>query len=102
LNITWWSNASGTWNVYGSEYIFENGTYCAFSTNFSGNTTYHWNVSVSNGTVWINESYWFNTTNVTTGTGITLSYSWVVGPIIMYGGLAIFYWRRCKRRKKEV
>jgi len=50
--ITWYSNSSGTWKVFGSNItgIDGNGTYYQTNSNFSNyHLTYYWNVSVSDG-----------------------------------------------------
>jgi len=50
MNISWYSNSSGTWEVFGTNISVGNGTYNQTNANFSDyNTTYWWYVSVSDG-----------------------------------------------------
>jgi hypothetical protein len=50
VTITWYSNSSGSWQVFGVNSSVGNGTYHQKNNNFSDyNTTYWWNVSVDDG-----------------------------------------------------
>lgn len=70
FNITWRTNATGSWADFGTDNTsVTNGTYAqrAVWANQS-NTTYYWNVSVLNGIGnWTNESYYFKTDEYTWG-----------------------------------
>jgi hypothetical protein len=47
MMITWYSNSSGTWQIFGINNSVGNGTYYQTNSNFSSSgTTYWWNVSV--------------------------------------------------------
>jgi len=48
MAINWYSNSSGTWQIFGSNISIENGTYSQINSNFSNfATTYWWYVSVT-------------------------------------------------------
>ena len=50
INITWFSNSSGSWQIFGYDRNENNGTYYQTNNNFSSSlTTYYWNVSVNDG-----------------------------------------------------
>ena len=50
MTITWYSNSSGSWQIFGTNNSVGNGTYSQNNSNFSSyNTTYYWNVSVNDG-----------------------------------------------------
>jgi len=50
INITWYSNSSGSWQIFATDSSVGNGTYSQTNTNFTGySTTYYWNVSVNDG-----------------------------------------------------
>jgi len=50
MTITWYSNSSGSWQVFGTNTSISNGTYHQTNSNFSDyNTTYWWNITVSDG-----------------------------------------------------
>lgn len=62
MNITWYWNDSGTWDLFGSNNSIGNGTYQQNNSNFSNvETTYWWSVNCSDGTHWSNETYHFTT-----------------------------------------
>lgn len=48
MSINWYSNSSGSWEVFGSNISIEDGTYSQINSNFSNfGTTYWWYVSVT-------------------------------------------------------
>jgi len=50
MAITWYSNSSGSWQVFGTNISVSNGTYHQINNNFSNYfTIYWWNVTVSDG-----------------------------------------------------
>jgi hypothetical protein len=50
LNVTWYSNSSGTWQAFGTNNSVSNGTYHQNNSNFSLYfTTFWWNITVSDG-----------------------------------------------------
>jgi major membrane immunogen (membrane-anchored lipoprotein) len=50
MTIQWYSNLSGSWNIFGTNNTVSNGTYHQTNTNFSEyGKTYWWNVTVSDG-----------------------------------------------------
>ena len=50
MNITWYSNSSGSWQIFGVNNSISNGTYYQTNSNFSSpGITYWWNVSVYDG-----------------------------------------------------
>ncbi|UCF12611.1 MAG: DUF2341 domain-containing protein [Thermoplasmatales archaeon] len=50
MNVTWYSNSSGTWQVFGTNSSVVNGTYHQTNTNFSKTgKTYWWYVTVNDG-----------------------------------------------------
>jgi hypothetical protein len=66
MNITWYTNASGSWvtfNTTGDASGVGNGTYSATNTSWitSHSTKYWWSVNVSNSIVWSNVTYSFTT-----------------------------------------
>jgi len=57
LITSWTGQSSGRF-----EYDTSNGIPSGTDTRFAwGNTQYQWSINVTNGTTWINHSYWFNT-----------------------------------------
>jgi len=75
VNITWYSNSSGSWLPYATTIAYSNGTYTVPALNFSGIGTYYWKaVCVSNNHTWYNTSVFRFTTYVYTSppTAITL------------------------------
>ena len=74
MTITWYSNSSGSWQVFGINTSCSNGTYHQTNSNFSNySITYYWNVSVSDGTDTNNSAiYHFTTEAINTSVdGIT-------------------------------
>ncbi len=62
MNITWYSNSSGTWQVFGTNNSVSNGTYSMSNSNFSQySTKYFWKVTIFDGTYWVNNTYCFTT-----------------------------------------
>jgi hypothetical protein len=62
MTITWSSNSSGSWQVFGTNSSVTNGTYHQLNTNFSSNNTkYWWKVSVTDGTDTNTSLYYFST-----------------------------------------
>ncbi len=50
MSLTWYSNSSGSWQVFGTNISVGNGTYHQINNNFSNfSTTYWWYVTVSDG-----------------------------------------------------
>jgi len=63
LNITWYSNSSGTWQIFGINASCSNDTYHQTNSNFSNyGITYYWNVSVNDGTTTNNSPIYHFTT----------------------------------------
>jgi hypothetical protein len=55
MNLNWYSNSSGTWEIFGKNNSVTNGTYYQINNNFSNNAqTYYWYATVDDG---------FDTTN---------------------------------------
>lgn len=62
MNITWFSNFSGSWVAFGTNTSCNNGTYLQTNSNFSSyGITYWWNVTVNDGTANTSATYQFNT-----------------------------------------
>ncbi|MHA1290336.1 MAG: hypothetical protein ACTSPB_23395, partial [Candidatus Thorarchaeota archaeon] len=63
MNITWRTNASGTWQTIGTNLSISNGTYyCSNTSSMSSYaTTYYWSVNLTDGTSWTNATYHFTT-----------------------------------------
>jgi len=66
VNVTWWSNSSGTWIQFGTNQNIDVGggpvSISQENLNFSDySTNYWWSVNVSDGNTWTNETYNFNT-----------------------------------------
>lgn len=63
MNISFWTNASGSWQRLGGYHEGYNGTYTDINaTNMNSlNTTYWWSVNCSVITYWTNETYHFTT-----------------------------------------
>jgi hypothetical protein len=63
LNISFWTNASGSWQQLGGYHEGYNGTYSdsnATNMNTYG-TTYYWSANVTDNVLWTNETYSFTT-----------------------------------------
>ena len=62
MNITWWTNASGSWVQFNETLNVNNGTYNA--TNLSWiddcNITCYWSVNVTDGNAWNNSTFHFD------------------------------------------
>jgi len=67
MTITWYSNSSGTWQVFGTNNTVSNGTYHQNNSNFSLYfTTFWWNVTVSDGfNINTSETFHFTTEHST-------------------------------------
>jgi predicted double-glycine peptidase len=64
INIYFKTNASGNWQVIGSNISVYNGTYRQKPTNMNQfNTTFYWRVCCTNGTFWTNQTYHFKIYN---------------------------------------
>jgi hypothetical protein len=62
MNVTFRTNASGSWADIGSNNSVYNGTYSQTPSGMSlGNTKYWWSVNVTDETAWTNETYDFTT-----------------------------------------
>jgi hypothetical protein len=76
MNLTWYSNSSGSWVIFGSNLSINNGTYYQSNTNFSDyDTTYYWNCSVNDGTDSNNSEIFHFTTKSDSVTITRVSYS---------------------------
>ncbi|MBU0497641.1 MAG: DUF2341 domain-containing protein [Candidatus Thermoplasmatota archaeon] len=65
MTITWYSNSSGSWLVFGTNSSISNGTYHQTNTNFSNySITYYWNISVNDGTDTNNSAIYRFTTEI--------------------------------------
>ena len=57
MNITWYSNSSGSWQVFGVNNSVKNGTFYQVLSNASENGQWwYWKVMVDDGTVYVNSS----------------------------------------------
>ena len=64
MTIIWTSNSSGAWLEFGRNTSIGNGTYRQANTNFSNpNTTYWWNITVTDG-IETNQTWYYFTTTV--------------------------------------
>jgi hypothetical protein len=66
MNITWQTNASGSWMTFNTTSNVQNGTYYASNTSWvqDYHRTYYWRVLVSDSYGgWSNHTYWFTTEN---------------------------------------
>ncbi len=62
MDITWWSNSSGPWTIFGTNNSVYNGTYHQKNMNFNSyNTKYWWSVHCTDGYNWNNKTYSFTT-----------------------------------------
>ncbi|RLF77369.1 hypothetical protein DRN38_08425, partial [Thermococci archaeon] len=62
MNVTFRTNASGTWQDIGSNNSVYNGTYSQTPTNMNQwGTKYWWSVNVTDGDLWCNQTYNFTT-----------------------------------------
>jgi len=64
MNITFRTNASGSWQNIGNNESIYNGTYSQTPSNMdSYETTYFWSVNASDGILWTNATYYFTTSS---------------------------------------
>jgi len=66
LNVSWWSNATGSWVCYGWNVSVVSGTNISqfFGNGSFYNTSFWWSVNVSDGVGgWSNETFYFSTAN---------------------------------------
>jgi hypothetical protein len=61
MNITFQTNASGTWNDIGTNNSQQNGTYTQHHGFTQNNHTYYWSVNRSDGANWVNQTFHFTT-----------------------------------------
>ena len=62
MNVTFRTNATGSWSDVGSNNSVGNGTYRQTTSNINNyNTKYWWGVNVSNDLYWVNKTYIFTT-----------------------------------------
>jgi len=62
MNVTFRTNASGTWQTIGTNLSVPNGTYSQTPTTMNSySTTYYWSVHCNAGSVWTNKTYHFTT-----------------------------------------
>jgi len=62
MNITFWTNATGTWNIIGYNYSSSNGAYQQNTSCFNNYLTlYWWSANCTDGQVWDNKTYRFTT-----------------------------------------
>lgn len=65
MAINWSSDSSGSWVIFGSNQS-TNGTFYQTNSNFSlYNTRYNWSVNITDGVYWSNETYYFDTDEIT-------------------------------------
>jgi len=62
LNVTFWTNATGSWELVGYNASVNNGTYSQNTSNMINfSTKYWWSVNATDGIKWTNETYNFTT-----------------------------------------
>jgi len=62
MDVYWRSNSSGTWQTFGTNKTITNGSYQQEMLNVtSDDTTYWWSLNVTDGLIWSNTSYSFDT-----------------------------------------
>jgi hypothetical protein len=62
MDVTFRTNASGSWADINTNSSVPNGTYQQIPSNMNSiNTTYWWSVNCTDGTAWVNATYSFNT-----------------------------------------
>ncbi|EMR73653.1 protein of unknown function (DUF2341), partial [Thermoplasmatales archaeon SCGC AB-539-N05] len=83
MNITWYSNSSGSWQIFGTNTTCSNGTYYMPNNNFSNySITYYWNVSVNDGTTTNNSPiYYFTTEPINTSVDTISPYQQTTTPL---------------------
>jgi len=80
MTITWYSNSSGSWQVFDANNSVGNGTYRQINSNFSDyNKTYWWNVTVTDGMDTNVSWYYFTTRTIETSVDAISPY--VVGTL---------------------
>jgi hypothetical protein len=74
VNLSFLSNSSGAWAEYYSCHVTGNGTVTVPNVNFSGNTTYYWNVSYEsdNKNSGVSDVFVFETVNMSASGGVTI------------------------------
>lgn len=83
INVTFRTNASGTWEEIGSNNSVGNGTYSQIPSNMHNyNTKYWWsvNTSCSEG-VWDNDTYCFTTSAIKTSVNVIIPYNQTISPL---------------------
>ena len=67
MNVTFWTNATGTWGLIGYNDSSYNGTYQQTNSSMdSYSTKYWWSVNVTDDALWTNQTYNFTTSNLVT------------------------------------
>jgi hypothetical protein len=62
MNVTFWTNATGSWGLIGYNASVYNGTYSQTNDNMNNyGSTYWWSVNVTDYTTWTNATYSFTT-----------------------------------------
>ncbi|MBE3120784.1 MAG: DUF2341 domain-containing protein, partial [Thermoplasmata archaeon] len=62
MNVSFSTNATGSWAVIGKNLSVGSGTYRQIPTVMNNyNTKYYWSVNVTDGTQWMNKIFWFKT-----------------------------------------
>ena len=62
LNVTFWTNATGSWELIGYNASVNNGTYSQTTSNMNNYyTKYWWSVNCTDGIKWTNDTYNFTT-----------------------------------------
>jgi hypothetical protein len=79
INVTWWSNSSGSWIQFGSNLSIDTSSgpvnIIQTNTNFSYYlTTYWWSINITDGLVWTNETYYFTTEPINTSVDTIIPY----------------------------
>jgi len=87
MTLRWYSNSSGSWQLFGTNSTISNGTFHQRNNNFStNNTKYWWKVVVTDGTDTNTSWYYFATrdTNKPTSSVTTISPYWkTTAPLII-------------------
>jgi len=62
MDVSWFSNFSGSWKIFGVNNSVPNGTYYQSNSNFSDyNVIYWWSINCTDGHSWTNGTYHFTT-----------------------------------------
>ena len=66
MNISLWTNESGSWVLFNSSVNLTNGTYHFTNTAWADGlgTIYYWRVCLTDSIFWVNETYWFYTETI--------------------------------------